>query len=131
MTKTNQLIKALKESNEDWNFYPTTQAIINVIKAKCKTQYQSHNEEDIFCSVLDCGAGDGRVLMALTSGKRYAIEKAVPLIQAMDCDIILVLPESLKTRLLHLIADGKVKSIQAAILESLENFIESKEKEGL
>lgn len=41
------------------------------------------------------------------------------------------LPESLKSRLLHLVADGKIKSIQAAVLESLEKFIESKEKEGL
>ena len=41
------------------------------------------------------------------------------------------LPESLKSRLLHLQADGKIKSIQAAILESLEKFVDTKEKEGL
>lgn len=40
------------------------------------------------------------------------------------------LPEPLKSRLLHLQADGKIKSIQAAILESLEKYVTLKEKEG-
>ena len=40
------------------------------------------------------------------------------------------LPMSLKSRLLHLQADGKIKSIQAALLEALEKFTASKEKEG-
>lgn len=40
------------------------------------------------------------------------------------------LPAPLKSRLLHLIADGKIKSIQAAAVEALEKFAASKEKGG-
>lgn len=39
------------------------------------------------------------------------------------------LPESLKKRLMHLVADGKIKSIQAATLESLKELVTRLEKE--
>lgn len=74
------ILQKLKDTYQDFEWYPTTNEIINAIKP--------HLEESD--SVLDCGAGDGRVLSALTSSKKYAIEKAVPLIQAMPADIVIV-----------------------------------------
>ena len=76
----NQLVHKLKSEAQDFEWYPTTQQIINTVKARC----------DESASVLDCGAGDGRVLMALTTGCRYAIEKSVPLIQAMPNEIVII-----------------------------------------
>lgn len=74
------MVSVLKETDSDFEWYPTTPQIISAVKKRI-------GQND---SVLDCGAGDGRVLMALTEGQRYAIEKAVPLIQAMPADVCIV-----------------------------------------
>ena len=79
-SETTAIVHRLKQTDQDFEFYPTTSEIIKTVKARCPEN----------CSVLDCGAGDGRVLMAITEGNRYAIEKAVPLIQAMPHDVIIV-----------------------------------------
>lgn len=76
------MVSVLKETENDFEWYPTTPSIIAKIKQYC--HMGAHD------SVLDCGAGDGRVLDALTDGEKYAIEKAVPLIQAMSPEIIIV-----------------------------------------
>lgn len=82
--KTRQLVQLIKEDHSDFEFYPTTEPIIKCIKA----DIQKGSRDNY--SVLDCGAGDGRVLMALTDGTRYAIEKSVPLLAAMDKSIFVV-----------------------------------------
>ena len=74
------LLTTVKEQDQDFEWYPTTTEIISLVKSRMQIDQP----------VLDCGAGDGRVLDALTEGSKYAIEKAVPLIQAMSPDIVIV-----------------------------------------
>lgn len=78
---TTQLVKKLKDHDQDHEFYPTTDKIINIIKG---------NLPDNAGSVLDIGAGDGRVLTALATGKKYAIEKSQILVKSMPPDIFVV-----------------------------------------
>lgn len=64
----NQVVELIKQENQDFEFYPTTDEIINVIKANI-TGY----------SILDIGAGNGATLDKLTTGsswRKYAIEKS-------------------------------------------------------
>lgn len=82
---TMALVAAIKAADEDFEWYPTTTEIIEVIK----TDMEEILDKDA-PSVLDVGAGDGRVLNALTDGKRYAIEKSQTLIEAMPADTFIV-----------------------------------------
>jgi hypothetical protein len=85
MGNTLQLVKTLKDTGEDFEWYPTTTEIIDVVKSDI-----DENNDDTHLSVLDCGSGDGRVLNALTKGKKYAIEKSRPLLNALDKSIFVV-----------------------------------------
>lgn len=78
------MVQTLKDENQDFEWYPTTKAMIDCIKTDIGDSVKENY------SVLDCGAGDGRVLMELTEGSRYAIEKSVPLLAAMDKSIYVV-----------------------------------------
>jgi len=80
-----QLVKALKDNDEDFEWYPTTSEIIDVIKKDIE-----ENNHDTHLSVLDCGSGDGRVLNALTKGKKYSIEKSRTLLNALNKSIFVV-----------------------------------------
>ena len=84
-TSTRQMVVELKTNNMDFEWFPTTAEIIETIKK----DYDENYYED-YPSVLDCGAGDGRVLKALTKGDKYAIEKSKPLLNALDKDIFVV-----------------------------------------
>lgn len=86
---TMALVRKIKETNEDFEFYPTTDEILQTIKNDIDSMIQDRIIEPR-PSILDCGAGDGRSLMKLTDGKRYAIEKSKPLIQAMDSSIFVI-----------------------------------------
>lgn len=92
-------INQLKDSDQDFEWYPTTNEIIDTIKADLKhlseDNYSRNFRECYFhesyvFSVLDCGAGDGRVLNSLTKGTKFAIEKSVVHIQNMDKDISII-----------------------------------------
>ncbi len=82
----NKLIVEIKENGQDFEWYPTTSEIIDIIKSDIKEPYK----EGIFKSVLDCGAGNGQTLTKLTQGKKYAIEKSQILISNMPADIFIV-----------------------------------------
>lgn len=82
---TNRLIKAIKQVDMDFEFYPTHEGILNCIKLDMQSSNLGEN-----CSVLDVGAGDGRVLKHLTNGKKYAIEKSIPLLGSLDKSIFVV-----------------------------------------
>lgn len=89
---TRALLRVVKEAGCDEEWYPTDQQQIQCIKEdilalKSKCRRRSDDSNEISYSVIDVGAGDGRVLMEITTGDRYAIEIALPLIEAMDRSI--------------------------------------------
>lgn len=67
----------LKTNNQDFEFYPTTDEIINrvIIDMNSTSEYSYR----AFDSVLDIGAGNGKVLKAIKKAfdiDTYAIEKS-------------------------------------------------------
>ncbi len=82
----NKIIKELKENNEDFEFYPTTNEILNVIKKdiNCESSY----------SFLDIGCGDGKAYDYLKQdvkiNKYLGIEKSNVLINKLHKDVIVV-----------------------------------------
>jgi hypothetical protein len=86
--KATALLKQVIETENDFEWYPTTPEIIDTIKNDIGGLIYCHGDPSP--SVLDCGAGDGRVLDALTVGDKYAIEKSRPLIDALNPDIFIV-----------------------------------------
>lgn len=90
-TKSNTLsvVNHLKNKQEDFEWYPTTQEIIETVKASIEAQYTSHISLDRY-SLLDCGAGDGRVLNQLANGSKYAIEKSKSLLGLLDRNISII-----------------------------------------
>ncbi len=85
-SKTLQLVETIKHENQDFEWYPTTNEMLEIVKKDFSEEFWRSGAP----SVLDCGAGDGRALNYLTEGTRYAIEKSQPLIQAMDKSIFIV-----------------------------------------
>ncbi|AXV67669.1 DUF4942 domain-containing protein (plasmid) [Pseudoalteromonas lipolytica] len=83
---TGQLIQTIKQFNQDFEWYPTTDEQLDLIKSDFKA-IKGIGERP---SLLDVGAGNGKALKFLTEGKRYAIEKSVPLLSSLDKDIFVV-----------------------------------------
>lgn len=95
-------IRALKQNDEDWEWFPTTDEIIGKVVADIAVvQSEFHYSRDAIKSVLDIGAGDGRVLKAIQEGMKqhdrhssavdlYAIEKAVHHQSNMPKDITII-----------------------------------------
>lgn len=83
MSATLDLVDSLKSADQDFEFYPTTSRMIGAVLKDMSRDVKS---------ILDIGAGDGRVLMAMArahaAAKLYAIEKA-PLLQQAQPDIII------------------------------------------
>ncbi len=79
------MVQTLKHDNQDFEWYPTTDEIIDCIKSALK-----EDDRDFNGSVLDVGAGDGRVLDALTSNTKLAIEKSQALVQQQPKDVITI-----------------------------------------
>ncbi len=74
------LLQQLKENNQDFEFYPTTDEIINKINSL-------YNKG----SVLDIGCGNGQTLMKFKGfEKKYGIEKSDFLISKCDPSIVIV-----------------------------------------
>jgi hypothetical protein len=58
----NAIVTALKNADSDFEFYPTTQAMIDRIKSDMIQHYNTYEDQHTVLScvnVLDCGAGDG------------------------------------------------------------------------
>jgi hypothetical protein len=77
------MVAELKENNQDFEWYPTTPEMIAAVQSRIPADTRS---------IMDIGAGDGRVLEALQErcehADLYAIEKALPLVQAQGKNII-------------------------------------------
>ena len=85
---TLSIVENLKTNRQDFEWYPTTSEIIDCI-SKDIEDYK-YGTRAKFKSILDCGAGDGRVLQAIDIPKKYAIEKSQILIQQQSKDIFVV-----------------------------------------
>lgn len=86
----NKLVKTIKQEGQDFEFYPTTSEIINLVKASIYNKFKSYRKGVDAYSLLDCGAGDGRVLNELQNGQCYAIEKSSTLIKELKTDTYIV-----------------------------------------
>jgi len=106
----NQLLTAVKAAGEDFEWYPTTFEIIQALRDDILAQMKSgYNYPTV--SIMDVGAGNGKVLSALKEMERrdvaeankenrqaetlsisqmYAIEKSQTLINAMPDDIYIL-----------------------------------------
>lgn len=83
-----QLILDLKDNQEDYEFYPTTDEILKVIT-------EDMIKEEFSGSLLDIGAGNGKVLETLKASNvniqpLYAIEKSAILRDQMPKDIFVI-----------------------------------------
>ena len=85
------LVSALKDHSEDFEFYPTTDEMLSAVRKDIQAILSDpfSDKYPIF-SALDVGAGDGRALMRLTDGDRYAIEKSLMLVERQDRSIVTV-----------------------------------------
>ncbi|OQX14073.1 MAG: hypothetical protein BWK73_10465 [Thiothrix lacustris] len=87
-------VRKLKDHTQDFEWYPTTQAMLETIRAhietdKRKDRHPSNMDKEVAVDVLDCGAGDGRALMALAgNGNKYAIEKSAVLMGQQPREIV-------------------------------------------
>ena len=91
VASTNLMVRNLRNHDQDFEWYPTTARMIDCVKGDIRKEMQIFRDDPTnSISVLDCGAGDGRVLQSLTNGPRYAIEKSQLLIEAQDASVITI-----------------------------------------
>lgn len=83
------LVDTLKEAGQDFEFYPTSRAMIAALSRHLEADWRSNRR-----SILDVGAGNGKVLDGLRdggfSGDFYAIEKSPLLIQELPPHVVVV-----------------------------------------
>lgn len=83
MTNTGALLQAVVDAGEDFEWYPTTDRMIAAVAKRLSKD---------FSSLMDIGAGDGRVLVALAKKAEstpdlYAIEKSAILMQTQPLGV--------------------------------------------
>lgn len=88
----NSLISELKNENQDFEFYPTTNEIIDALASDILKSATYYNE---YRSVLDVGSGNGKVLKAIKEKTDkcfdlYGIEKSKILIHNTPNDIYII-----------------------------------------
>jgi hypothetical protein len=91
-------VRALKENDEDFEWYPTTEEIIRKVSLDMLRELEDGYSRST--SVLDIGAGDGRVLTAIQAKLKthrdhlsvecFAIEKAIYHLSNMPKDITVI-----------------------------------------
>ena len=91
-------VDVLKNNDEDFEWYPTTDEIIQKMNRYIKEKLDGEFNRFSF---LDIGAGDGRVLDSFeNSNKLYAIEKSLLLIEKMSKNIMVIGTDFLQQTLL-------------------------------
>ena len=89
-----RLLSAVVGTDQDFEFYPTTDQIIAAINHDMASSFKRGNTFPMVSengpSLLDIGAGDGETLLKLKASKRYAIEKSIPLLDAMPPNISVI-----------------------------------------
>jgi SAM-dependent methyltransferase len=90
------LVASLVEADQDYEFYPTTDSIIDALVADMLRQEtdEGRYRHERYASVLDIGAGNGKVLLALRERAKltdlHAIEKSQILCEQLPADILIV-----------------------------------------
>ena len=83
------LVRKLSEAEQDFEWYPTTEKMLEIIKQDIRKNEELSSDKELNINILDCGAGDGRVLDALAgNGNKYAIEKSSVLLNQQANDTI-------------------------------------------
>lgn len=99
---TQEIVSQLKENGQDFEWYPTTAQMVETVSRKCAALYPCEG-----FSLLDIGAGDGRVLAMMDANhrrmtksrrdpdgygipSRYAIEKSPILLQSLPDGVTVV-----------------------------------------
>ena len=101
------MLDFLKQNNQDFEWYPTTDEMLNCVTAHANNRFNDRfSENNPMVSVLDCGAGDGRALKRISNGgAMYAIEKSERLIFEMAEEIYIVGTEFHESTLIDKQAD--------------------------
>ena len=104
----NQIVEQLKEAEEDFEYYPTTQEIVNCLTKKIfkKRTYGGNGFECDYHSVLDIGCGNGSFFEKLDHteeqlasikddygrmlGKRFGIERSFVLCEQLPNDVVII-----------------------------------------
>ena len=101
MNATEKRVNELKLVNEDHEWYPTTDAMIQVVASSIQLKHNSHHSKRSV-DLLDIGAGDGRVLERVAellahkdhwqglSVNQFAIEKAKPHLMNMPKKVVVI-----------------------------------------
>ena len=97
MMSTAATVRALKEAGEDFEFYPSTDEIIRQVTDDLLTEVDEYRDNKLG-TVLDIGAGDGRVLVAMRKALEdqqvfvecFAIEKAIHHLSNMPKQITVI-----------------------------------------
>ena len=93
-----QLVEQIKQNGEDFEWYPTTQEIINELQKYCIKEgiAQDRYTSNKIHSVLDIGCGNGSFLDRFCSNeqfciiRKYGIEKSNILAEQLSSDIVLL-----------------------------------------
>ncbi len=96
------LVEALRDAGEDFEWYPTTRRMVDACRSDLRERHLRVR------SILDIGAGDGRVLAWLNEGfegQLYAIEKSAILQQQQPDGIVPVGTDFLEQDLMSLPMD--------------------------
>lgn len=106
------LVNQLKSDDQDFEWYPTTAPMIAAVARKITKELDISRYGNHIFSLLDIGAGDGRIFGAIEenikeiSGKEscsvtpFAIEKSQKLISLMPNDVVIVGTDFLQQSLL-------------------------------
>lgn len=94
MNNIKQLISTIKNDNEDFEFYPTTDEIIQKLISDLDLRIKDYSYRGNVSSFLDIGAGNGKVLNVVGSKfsniELYAIEKSEILRNNIDKSIYVI-----------------------------------------
>lgn len=93
--KFNQLVTTIKENNEDFEFYPTTQEIVNALKTHLRIYLESQvYERRKIHKLLDIGCGNGSFFQKFCTDdfehvQKFGIEKSNILAEQLE-DVVLL-----------------------------------------
>ncbi len=95
MAETTRLLSAVKTAGQDFEWYPTTRSMLEVVAADIVQEIDAQRDDGRTFSILDIGAGNGSALaticeLAKNDGPKYAIEKSKILIDSLPADFFVI-----------------------------------------